>query len=212
MRRSLAAVVCGLLLVAAAPAAGAKKLTIRWYGQSYFQITTTAGTRVVIDPHAIDAFFSERNKVSADLVLCSHTHNDHTQVEVLENWDPKKVKRINGVKDEKGDGKRTDWNHVDEKFKDVRVRTVALYHDDMRGMVRGKNAAFVLEADGLRIVHLGDLGHKLTPAQVKHLLKDGPIDVLMVPVGGVYTINGSEAKAVVEQLKPKRYILPMHYG
>jgi L-ascorbate metabolism protein UlaG (beta-lactamase superfamily) len=68
---------------------------------------------------------------------------------------------------------------------------------------------FILEADGLRIVHLGDLGHLLSKDQIK---KIGPVDVLMIPVGGVYTINGSEAKEVVEQLKPRYYILPMHYG
>ena len=76
-------------------------------------------------------------------------------------------------------------------------------------MERGKNSVFILEVDGLHIVHLGDLGHLLSKDQVK---KIGPVDVLMIPVGGVFTINGSEAKKVVEQLKPTQYILPMHYG
>jgi L-ascorbate metabolism protein UlaG (beta-lactamase superfamily) len=74
---------------------------------------------------------------------------------------------------------------------------------------RGKNTIFILEVDGLRIVHLGDLGHTLTEEQIKRI---GPVDVLMIPIGGVYTLNGSEAKEVVAQLKPKKYILPMHYG
>ena len=63
--------------------------------------------------------------------------------------------------------------------------------------------------DGLHIVHLGDLGHFLSDEQIKQI---GPVDVLMIPVGGIYTLNGSDAKKVIEQLKPKRYILPMHYG
>lgn len=63
--------------------------------------------------------------------------------------------------------------------------------------------------DGWRICHLGDLGHKLNDAQVKRI---GAIDVLMIPVGGIYTLNGSEARHVVEQLNPKEYIFPMHYG
>ena len=93
--------------------------------------------------------------------------------------------------------------------KDVRIRNVGTFHDTQQGMERGRNAVFVIEADGLKIVHLGDLGHILTDEQVRQI---GPMDVLMVPVGGVYTINGSKAKEVVAQLKPKRYILPMHYG
>src|SRR5206468_8512605 len=73
----------------------------------------------------------------------------------------------------------------------------------------GKNTIFILEVDGWKIVHLGDLGHQLSPNQIKRI---GPIDVLMIPVGGIYTINGSEAKKVVEQLKPREYIFPMHCG
>jgi L-ascorbate metabolism protein UlaG (beta-lactamase superfamily) len=63
--------------------------------------------------------------------------------------------------------------------------------------------------DGINIVHLGDLGHMLTPAQIKEI---GKVDVLLIPVGGVYTINGDDAKKVVKQLKPKKYIIPMHCG
>ncbi len=73
----------------------------------------------------------------------------------------------------------------------------------------GKVTAFIVEMDGWRICHLGDVGHLLTPKQVKQI---GEVDVLMIPVGGVYTINGSEAKKVVAQIKPREYIFPMHYG
>jgi L-ascorbate metabolism protein UlaG (beta-lactamase superfamily) len=98
---------------------------------------------------------------------------------------------------------------LDEKFRDVRVRTIGVYHDNAQGSEKGKNAVFVVEADGIRFVHLGDLGHLLTKEQVKEI---GPADVLMIPVGGVYTLNGTDAKEVVAALKPKKYILPMHYG
>ena len=74
---------------------------------------------------------------------------------------------------------------------------------------RGLNGIWVIEMDGLHIVHLGDLGHILSDEQVKQI---GPVDVLMIPVGGVYTLNGSDAKKVIAQLKPRRYIIPMHYG
>ena len=98
---------------------------------------------------------------------------------------------------------------IDTKVKDVAVRTVGVYHDDALGAERGLNTVFLFEVGGLRIAHLGDLGHKLTKAQLN---KIGKVDILMIPVGGVYTINGGEAKEVVEQLKPKMYIIPMHYG
>lgn len=203
MIRPLLALLAGLLLVAAADAADAKKVAIRWHGQSMFEIVTPAGTRIVTDPHAIDAF--GRKNVQADLILISHRHNDHTQIGVIENW--KKAKIVQGLK---GDGKKLDWNLIDEKAgKDVHLRTVGTYHDTTFGVERGKNAVFVMEVDGLRIVHLGDLGHLLTEEQVKRI---GPVDVLMIPIGGVYTLNGSEAKEVVKQLKPRKYIVPMHYG
>ena len=98
---------------------------------------------------------------------------------------------------------------VDEKIGAIRIRNVGLYHDATNGMQRGKNSAWIVEADGLRYCHLGDLGHDLTPEQVKAI---GPVDVLMVPVGGIYTLNGEQARVVVEQLKPRLYVLPMHYG
>jgi L-ascorbate metabolism protein UlaG (beta-lactamase superfamily) len=79
----------------------------------------------------------------------------------------------------------------------------------VEGMSRGKNSALIIEVDGLRIVHLGDLGHTLDEAQLK---KIGSVDVLLIPVGGVYTLNGLKAQDVVDQIKPKRYIIPMHYG
>ena len=190
-------------------AAEAKQITLRWLGQSFFVLTTSAGTRVAFDPHAIDAF--GRPTTAADLVLISHPHPDHVRVDSITNRD--KAKIIEGVKVQppvaEGAPPRLNWNPVDETFRDVKVRNLGVYHDTTQGMQRGKNSIFILEVDGLKIVHLGDLGHLLTDDQVRQI---GPVDVLMIPVGGVYTINGSKAKEVVAQLKPKMYILPMHYG
>jgi L-ascorbate metabolism protein UlaG (beta-lactamase superfamily) len=207
MIRKLIALAVGLLIAVVivssnAPAADAKKLILRWYGQSMFCLETSKGTKIVFDPHAIEAY--GRNMLKADVILLSHFHNDHTQVAVVENF--QKAKIITGLK---GTPKKIEWNIVDEKVKDVRIRSVGVYHDDSGGMERGKNAVFIIEADGLRIVHLGDLGHMLTKEQLKQI---GEVDVLMIPVGGVYTLNGSEARKVVEQLKPKMYVVPMHYG
>jgi L-ascorbate metabolism protein UlaG (beta-lactamase superfamily) len=206
MLRYLTALLAALALATGAGAAD-KKLTIRWHGQSFFDIVTSGGTRVVIDPHAIEAF--GRQLVEADLVVCSHLHPDHTRLEVIENKDKNKTKILYGVKDEKGDGRKLTWNNFDEKVKGVHVYAVGTYHDDAQGMKRGLNSVTVIEADGFRIVHLGDLGHELSADQLKLI---GQADVLMVPVGGVYTLNGTDAKKVVEQIKPRYAVLPMHRG
>src|SRR5262245_17928175 len=202
MSRFLAAVAAVALAAAPAAAQDAKKVKIRWYGQSFFQIETSAGTKVVIDPHAIPEY--GRHSVKGDLVLLTHLHTDHNQVEILENYEEiqkgKNAKLIIGLK---GKGRQLVWNLVEEKFRDVTVRSVGTYHDKSEGMERGRNAVWVIEADGLRIVHLGDLGHELSREQVKAI---GPVDVLMIPVGGVYTLNGTDAKDVVRQLKPRLYV------
>jgi L-ascorbate metabolism protein UlaG (beta-lactamase superfamily) len=199
MPRRCSALAALLLFAAAAPAAD-KPVVIRWHGQSFFEIISTRGTRIVLDPHAIEAY--GRKEVPADLVLMSHFHVDHTRTDAIPNV--KQAKLINALKRE---GNR--WNPVDEKFKDVRVQTLGTYHDSMSGLKHGKNGVFILDVDGLRIVHLGDLGHTLSPPQLRKL---GRVDVLLIPVGGVYSINGLEAQKVVEQIKPRRYIIPMHYG
>lgn len=206
MIRHLNALAAVLLIIAGAEAADGKKIIIRWHGQSFFDIETSKGTRIVTDPHAIEAY--GRQTATADLVLVSHLHNDHTQLGVIQRREkgPEPKVMWGLVKDSRNRG---DWNRFDEDFKDVHIRTVSVYHDNMGGLERGKNTVFIIQVDGLNIVHLGDLGHQLSELQVKNI---GPVDVLMIPVGGVYTLNGSEAKKVVAQLKPRQYILPMHYG
>lgn len=185
----------------AQPPDAEKKVKLRWYGQSMFQLQTVSGKLVVFDPHAIPVFTPPR--LSADITLISHPHNDHNLVEQLKE----KGKVFEAVK--LGKGTKTDWNAVDEKVGTIRVRSLGTFHDATNGMQRGKNGIWIVETDGLTIVHLGDLGHELTAEQVKAI---GKVDVLMVPVGGIYTLNGEQAKKVVEQLKPRLFVLPMHYG
>jgi L-ascorbate metabolism protein UlaG (beta-lactamase superfamily) len=200
MRRILIALI---VFVSAAPLhAQGRKVTVRWFGQSYFQVVSSTGTRIVFDPHAIMSYPRQTNE--ADVVLISHPHQDHNQIDVITNRERAKI--LVGCK---GMGRKMEWNVVDEKVKDVVIRSVGVYHDKAQGMERGKNAVFIVEVDGLRIAHLGDIGHTLSAGQIKAI---GEIDVLMLPVGGVYTLNGIDAKKVVEQLRPKRFILPMHYA
>jgi L-ascorbate metabolism protein UlaG (beta-lactamase superfamily) len=192
-----------LLLALLAPsAAGAAEIKIAWYGQSMFEIVTPKGTRIVTDPHNLEEY--RVKPIKADLVLMSHLHVDHTRTDMIENI--KEAKAFNALKQV---GLDTTWNVIDEKFKDVHIKTVATYHDTSSGLVRGKNGVWVIEVDKIRIVHLGDLGHQLNKTQLKAI---GTVDILMIPVGGVYTLNGIDAQKVVEQLKPRRWVLPMHYG
>lgn len=179
-------------------------LTISWHGQSFFEVVTSQGSRLVIDPHAIENY--GRRSVKADVVLLSHRHTDHNRLEAIENAMQAKV--LEGLK-AAGLGGRGAFNPVDAKIKDIRVRNIACFHDAVQGMKRGLNAIWVIEADGLRVAHLGDLGHALDGTQLREL---GSVDVLMVPVGGVYTLNGLDAKKVVDQIKPTRFTIPMHYG
>jgi L-ascorbate metabolism protein UlaG (beta-lactamase superfamily) len=185
----------------------AKDVVIKWHGQSFFEIKASDGTIIAIDPHNLEAY--GRREVKADAVLISHYHIDHTAPEPISNWAD--AKKLYGLKKKDGSppGKNEEFNEFDEKVKDIRIKCIGSYHDNMQGLKRGKNGIFILEIDGLRIVHLGDLGHQLTPAQVKAI---GKVDVLMIPIGGIYTLNGAEAKQVVEQLKPRRHVIPMHYG
>src|ERR1700722_19391248 len=169
MIRFLTALVLSLSLAGLAPAADAKKLFLRWHGQSFFDLETSAGTRVVFDPHAIEEY--GRNSLNADLVLHSHWHSDHTQDEVISNRDNAKI--VDGFKLER---KHFIWNLMDDKLKDVHYKAVGTYHDDSQGMERGINTVFIVEVDGLRFVHLGDLGHTRPDENVR---KIGHVDVLM---------------------------------
>jgi L-ascorbate metabolism protein UlaG (beta-lactamase superfamily) len=202
------------LALAQEPTEREKKVTVRWYGQSFFQITDSSGQRIVLDPHAIPTFGGPR--VKADFVLISHLHDDHNQPEVLDAFlpeDPKNAKKREGDIYRSvvvaGKGTRQEWREINETRGPIKFRSVKTFHDANMGLSRGLNAVWVMEMDGLVFCHLGDIGHELTPAQVKAI---GKVDVLMIPVGGIYTINGETAKKVVEQIQPRLYILPMHYG
>src|SRR5262245_59452482 len=117
----LTSLVVSFFCAAAVLAADDRAVTIRWHGQSFFEIVSPAGVRVVLDPHAIEAY--GRKQVEADLVLMSHLHTDHTQVSVVTNAD--KARILPGLKEVKTEnGPRQDWNPIDETLRDVEVRSV----------------------------------------------------------------------------------------
>jgi L-ascorbate metabolism protein UlaG (beta-lactamase superfamily) len=153
-----------------------------------FLITTDAGTRIVTDPFNEEVGYPAPN-VEADLALCSHNHYDHHAVD--------QIKGTPALIDTPG-------QHV---FRGIKIFGVSTYHDHEKGKKRGSNIIFIIETDGMRLAHCGDLGHVLSPEQVKSI---GDVDILLIPVGGTYTIDAVEATAVVQQLKPKA-VIPMHY-
>ena len=156
-------------------------ITIKWHGHSCFSITANDYT-IVLDPFA-DGYVPGLPNIrpEANAVLCSHYHNDHGCTEVV---------------------------HVTEKeVNPFTVLNLDSYHDDVQGEKRGANRIHVLEANGMRLVHFGDLGCMLTSEQTE-LLKHS--DVLMIPIGGFYTIDAEQAKEIVSALQP-RIVIPMHY-
>ena len=158
-------------------------------GHAEFLITLESGFRIVTDPFDASVGYPVP-ALEADGVLVSHHHHDHDAVEHIA-----------------GHPQIIDYAGAHTFAPDVRVTGILADHDDAGGAKRGKTLLFLLEAEDLRIAHLGDLGCLLDADQLEAL---GPVDILMLPVGGFYTIDAETARDVAEQLDP-RIILPMHY-
>jgi len=176
----------------------ASKLT--WMGQACFLLETPAGTRILMDPISKGIGYEVPQGFKADIVTISHEHSDHNNVAFVTANKPRVIRGLTA--DKKG------WTRVDEKLKDVSIRSVGVYHDGERGAVRGLDTVFIFETGGVRIAHLGDLGHVLNADQLAAI---GAVDVLLIPVGGKFTIDGLEATRVIEQLRPRIMVIPMHY-
>lgn len=171
-------------------------MKLTYFGHASFLLESD-GTSILIDPFDDKPGYPQPD-VSPTAVTVSHEHFDHNHVATAKGT-PKVIRGL------AAGGK--DWNAVRERVGPVAITGVATYHDTVQGEKRGKNTIFVFEAENLRVAHAGDLGHPLNAEQVSQL---GRIDVLMIPVGGYYTIGCEEADAVVDQLRP-RVVIPMHY-
>jgi len=163
-------------------------MNIQWYGQSCFRIETKEAS-ILIDPFSKDIGLKSP-RLKDDLVLVTHNHYDHNN---LDNVNPEALVISNpGEYERKG----------------ISVRGISSFHDKSGGTERGLNTIYVIRAEGMNICHLGDLGQEeLTDLQIETI---GDIDVLMIPVGGTYTLDSKEAAHVVSQVEPK-IIIPMHY-
>ena len=163
-------------------------MKIKWLGHASFLITSDAGTKIITDPYVTGGDLSYGQiKESADIVTVSHDHADHNNVAAVQG-SPKVVR---GTVEVKG----------------IKFKGIPTYHDDAGGRQRGKNTIFCFEVDGIRVCHLGDLGHRLSDSQAAEL---GEIDVLLIPVGGFFTIDAKLAGQLCDRLKPK-VIIPMHF-
>ena len=160
-------------------------MNIQWIGHSSFRIS---GSKTIItDPY--EGIGLDYPEISADIVTVSHGHHDHNAVESVKG-DPAIVADA-GIR----------------KVADVSITGYNTYHDDVQGAKRGRNVVYVIKMDGVKIAHLGDLGCMPDDSVLGAL--EG-VDVLLIPVGGNYTIDGKTAAALVAEVKP-RTVIPMHY-
>jgi L-ascorbate metabolism protein UlaG (beta-lactamase superfamily) len=168
-------------------------MTIFWHGQSCFQIISSQGknnhVNIVIDPYSEDIGLKVP-KLEADILLVSHGHHDHNNVKAV-GGNPFLVS---------GPG--------EYEIKEVFIQGIPAFHDSSLGKERGTNTIYTIETEELKLCHLGDLGQKeLTSEQID---KIGQVDILMIPIGGVYTISAKEAVKIMSQIEPN-IIIPMHY-
>ncbi|MBI2327356.1 MBL fold metallo-hydrolase [Candidatus Curtissbacteria bacterium] len=165
---------------------------IWWWGQACFRVKGK-NTAVVFDPYDPNFTGLPKFKAEADIVCISHSHQDHNFAEAVTS-DSGNPFVISGPGEYEKSG--------------VNIVGIASFHDDEEGAKRGKNTIYNMAIDGVNVVHLGDFGQKkLTQEQVEQLSN---CDVLLIPVGSVYTISGKEAGDIIAQIEPK-IIVPMHY-
>ncbi len=164
-------------------------MKIEWLGHSCFKLTESTGTTIVTDPFDKEIVGFDMTKTTADVVTCSHQHKDHNA-----------IVRIDGeplVLSECGF-----W-----EVKGVDISSVLSYHDDRLGKKRGENKIFKFRMDGVDLCHMGDIGEDCTVRLADGI---GSVNVLMIPVGGNYTIDAKQAKKYVDLMMPD-VVIPMHF-
>lgn len=162
-------------------------MNISWFGHSCFRIEAKEGS-ILTDPFSKDVGLRPP-KIKDDIVLVSHQHEDHNNIG---DTNPEAFIIKNPGEYEK---------------QGIAIHGILSYHDKTQGSERGLNTIYIIKSEDMTICHLGDLGHKLTDEQVEQI---GDVDILMIPVGGTFTINYKEAVEVISQIEPKM-VVPMHY-
>jgi L-ascorbate metabolism protein UlaG (beta-lactamase superfamily) len=168
-------------------------MKIKWLGHSAFVLTSDGGTKVLTDPYESGSYDGAVGykpiQEKADVITASHKHEDHYCVDGLPEGYECVTK--SGRHDAKG----------------VAITGVKTYHDTSGGKERGPNVIFTIDIDGIKVCHLGDLGHTLSDDDLRAI---GKIDVLLIPVGGFYTIGPQEALEVMNAISPA-ITIPMHF-
>lgn len=164
-------------------------MKIEWLGHSSFKLTESTGVSLVTDPFNAEEVGISFPEVEADIVTVSHDHFDHNCTGAVKEY----KMLVNTPGDHGVDG--------------VDIFGFKSYHDDKKGLLRGKNVVFRIRMDGVEVCHLGDIGEELSPMLAELI---GSINVLLIPVGGRYTIDAAEAKEYVDRLMPD-VVIPMHY-
>ncbi len=192
VKAARAACVAAALLVPGISFAGESAMKIKYLGHAAFELATAGGARIVFDPYTAGAFGTlDYGAIEGkyDVAVTSHDHADHTSKEVLARSKNKVTQA----------GKAT--------FGGIVVESIATFHDESKGSKRGANLVSIVECEGLRVAHLGDLGHAITAEECPGLVG---VDVMMIPVGGHFTIDAAEAASIVKTFSPK-IVIPMHY-
>lgn len=164
-------------------------MKIRWLGHSSFKLTESTGVSVVTDPFDGEELGIPFPEISAEIVTISHDHFDHNNAIGVKDY--KLVINTIGMHEVEG----------------VDISGFLSYHDLQKGDNRGKNIVFRYRMDGVEVCHLGDIGEKLSPMLAELI---GSINVLLIPIGGKYTIDADTAKEYTDYLMPD-IVIPMHY-
>lgn len=169
---------------------------IKWFGHSFFQITSSSGTKIITDPFGPMGF--PMPEVWPHIVTVGREHGNHNNVG-LAKGNPIVLRGLKEGTDE--------WNEINFTFRDVLIYNVPIHHRGYPTNISLRGSAFVFEMDGLCILHSGDVSEPFNEDQLQLI---GHIDILLQVIGGVFTAGPEGAKKIVEQLKPK-IVIPMHY-
>jgi L-ascorbate metabolism protein UlaG (beta-lactamase superfamily) len=165
-------------------------MKIKYLAHSSFLITSQDNKKIITDPYTVGRGISYGAiNETADIVTVTHSHGDHSNA--------KSIKGSPVIFQEAGS----------KTVEGIKIKSIQVYHDEAQGSKRGTNLIYCITVDGINICHVGDLGHQLSPAQLSDV---GPVDILLIPVGGFFTIDAKEAYSVVKSINP-RIVIPMHY-
>lgn len=163
-------------------------MKIEYLGHSCFKLTESTGTSVVCDPYDPSVGY-DMPRLTADAVTVSHKHYDHDYINAVDG-NPTVIDK-----------------ECSQDLSGVEINAIKSFHDGQRGKARGENVIFKFRMDGIDICHLGDLGEACSSELIDMLL---PVNVLLIPVGGTYTIDAEMAKEYVDRIMPD-VVIPMHY-